>query len=56
MPPKVRQIRTVDDTFLKQLIQSMEELPSGNYKALFVLVKGIKKKEEFQTDKLEEYE
>ena len=56
MPPKLRQIRTVDDTFLKQLIQSMEELPSGNYEALFVLVRGIRMKEEFQTDKLEEYE
>ena len=56
MPPKVRQIRTVDDTFLKQLIQSMEDLPSGNYEALFVLVRGIKKKDEFQIEKLEEYQ
>ncbi|XP_068676680.1 uncharacterized protein [Montipora foliosa] len=56
MPPKERQIRTVDDRFLKDLIKSMEELPSGNYEALFVLVKGIKNKEEFNVDKVEQHE
>lgn len=56
MPPKERQIRTVDDGFLKDLIKSMEELPLGNYEALFVLVKGIKNKEEFKTDKVDQYE
>ena len=56
MPPKVRQIRAVDDMFLKQLVQNMEKLPSGNYEALFVLVKGIESKEEFQLDKVEDYE
>ncbi|XP_068735386.1 uncharacterized protein [Montipora capricornis] len=56
MPPKERQIRTVDDRFLKDLITSMEELPSGNHEALFVLVKGIKNKEEFNLDKVEQHE
>lgn len=34
----------------------MGELPSGNYEALFVLVRGIKKKDEFQIQKLKECE
>lgn len=56
MPPKERQIRAVDDGFLKDLIKSMEELPLGNYEALFVLVKGIKNKEEFKSDQVDQYE
>lgn len=34
----------------------MEELPVRNYEALFVLVKGIKNKEELKTDKVDQYE
>ena len=56
LPPKNRQIREVDDGFLKQLITNMEEQPTGNYEALFVLAKGIKKKEEFNIDKIADYE
>ena len=34
----------------------MEDQPSGNYEALFVSVKGIKRKEEFQIERVGEYE
>lgn len=56
LPPRNRQIREVDDSFLKQLIRNMEEQPSGNYEALFVAVKGLQNKEEFNIDKIDENE
>ena len=34
----------------------MEDQPAGNYEALFVAVKGTKKKEEFNIEKVAEYE
>lgn len=56
LPPRNRQIREVDDSFLKQLIRNMEEQPCGNYEALFVAVKGLKNKDEFNIDKIDEHE
>ena len=56
LPPKSRQIREVDGDFLKQLIKNMQDQPSGNYEALFVAAKGVTKKEEFNIDKIAEYE
>ena len=56
MPPRSRQIRAVDDCFLKQLICNMEEQPCGNYEALFVLVKDIQNKADFKIENFEEYE
>ena len=56
LPPKNRQIREVDDSFLKQLIRNMEEQPSGNYEALFVVAKGFQNKKEFNIDKIDENE
>ena len=55
LPPKKRQIREVDTTFLEQLIKNMSEQPSGNYEALFVLAKGITKKDQFELEKINEY-
>ena len=56
LPPKNRQIREVDDSFLKQLIQNMEDQPTGNYEALFVAVKGISRKDEFQIEQISKYQ
>ena len=56
LPPKNRQIREVDDSFLNQLIRNMEEQPSGNYEALFVVAKGFQNKKEFNIDKIDENE
>lgn len=56
LPPRKRQIREVDDCFLKQLINNMEDQPSGSYEALFVAVKGVRNKEDFKTEKIAEYE
>ena len=56
LPPRNRQIREVDEGFLKQLIKNMEDQPAGNYEALFLAVKGTKKKEEFNIEKVAEYD
>lgn len=53
---KNRQIREVDEGFLKQLIKNMEDQPTGNYEALFVAVKSTNKKDEFNFEKILDYE
>ncbi|XP_020901292.1 uncharacterized protein LOC110239880 [Exaiptasia diaphana] len=56
VPPKERQIRRVDDSFLALLEKSLKDQPDGNYEPLFVLVKNCEKKESFDINKIEEYE
>ena len=56
VPPRSRQIRAVNDCFMEQLIHNMEEQPSGNYEALFILVKGVQSKDDFRVENIVEYE
>ena len=57
MPPKNRQIRAVDEDFLKELVENVKSQPEGNYEPLFVLVKGVTSQANFDKDKADyEYE
>lgn len=53
LPPKNRQIREVDDGFLKQLIRKMEDQPTGNYmRHCLLLPRALKRRKNSALRKL----
>ena len=55
-PPSNRMIRKVDETFLVQLTQNMENHPNGSYEPLYLYVKNVDSQTEFEKDKIGSYE
>ena len=52
LPPMQRMIRKVDELFLSQLIINMEKHPNGAYEPLFLLVKDLKSKVDFNSNEI----
>ena len=55
MPPAHRMIRKVDPVFLDQLKTNMEKNPNGACEPLFLMVKGVERKELFSKSKINDY-
>ena len=55
LPPMQRMIRKVDELFLSQLIINMEKHPNGAYEPLFLLVKDLKSKVDFNSNEVNSY-
>ena len=55
LPPKQRMLRNVDEIFLSHLEANMEQDPHGASEPLFLLVKDIHSKQDFDTYKKNQY-
>ena len=55
LPPKERMLRNIDELFLARLKVSMEKLPNGAYEPLFLHVKGLDNKADFNPNELTRY-
>ena len=56
LPPKCRQFRRVNENFVDSLEVEMQKNPGGSYGSLFVLVKGISDKNEWQAKEKDSYQ
>ncbi|XP_028418166.1 uncharacterized protein LOC114544666 [Dendronephthya gigantea] len=56
LPPADRMIRKVDEIFLAQLKANMESNPNGSYEPLYLLVKGLNRKENFSKSDVSSYQ
>ena len=56
IPEKSRMLREVDELFLSQLKASMEENLNGAYEPVFLKVKGMENKANFDKSKVTEYQ
>ncbi|XP_028419073.1 uncharacterized protein LOC114544709 [Dendronephthya gigantea] len=56
LPPADRMIRKVDEIFLAQLKENMESNPNGSYEPLYLLVKGLNRKENISKSDVSSYQ
>ena len=55
LPSPNRMIRQVDEQFLEKLKKNMERHPNGSYEPLYLVIKDIRKKEDFSKDNVDRY-